>query len=45
MVGARDAVQRGIKVPFDIASLLSPDNQDEKAAFVDNARNIVEGAQ
>ena len=45
MVGARDAVQRGIKVPFDIASLLSPDNEDEKAAFVDNARNIVEGAQ
>jgi GST-like protein len=44
-VGARDAVQRGIKVPFDIASLLSPDNEDEKAAFVDNARNIVEGAK
>ena len=44
-VGARPGVQRGVRVPVDIAELMDAKREEDAEAFARNARSMVVGAQ
>ena len=44
-VGARPGVQRGVRVPVDIAELMDAKREQDAEAFARNARSMVLGAQ
>ena len=44
-VGARPGVQRGVRVPVDIAELMDAKRDEDAQAFARNARSMVLGAQ
>ena len=43
-VGSRPGVQRGVKVPVDIAELMDAKKKEDADAFSNRARSVVTGA-